>query len=67
MPAPIKYAEIKTSSSGYWGLLLALTLITLIGVVGAHHMEVEGHHVSGMNNQIVWGLPPGSWSTTATT
>jgi molybdopterin-containing oxidoreductase family membrane subunit len=57
MPAPIKYAEIKTSSSGYWGLLLALTLITLIGVVGAHHMEVEGHHVSGMNNQIVWGLP----------
>ena len=57
MPAPIQYAEIKTSSSGYWSILIALALIAMIGVAGAHHMDVEGHHVSGMNNQIVWGLP----------
>jgi len=57
MPAPIQYAEIKTSSSRYWGLLLVLAVIVLIGVAGAHHMDVEGHHVSGMTNQIVWGLP----------
>ncbi|MEM7565338.1 MAG: NrfD/PsrC family molybdoenzyme membrane anchor subunit, partial [Pseudomonadota bacterium] len=23
----------------------------------AHHMDVEGHHISGLDNQIVWGLP----------
>ena len=29
----------------------------MIGVLSAHHMEVEGHVISGMNNQIVWGMP----------
>jgi len=50
MQAPIQYAEIKTSSSRYWGLLMVLAVIALIGVAGAHHMDVEGHHVSGMTN-----------------
>ena len=57
MAAPIQYAEIKTSGSRYWGLLLVLAVIALIGVASAHHMDVEGHHISGMTNQIVWGLP----------
>ena len=57
MQAPVTYAEIKSGGSTYWGLLLALAAVTLIGVAGAHHMDVEGHHVSGMTNQIVWGLP----------
>ena len=57
MPATTQYSEIKTHSSGYWALLILLAAGALIGVAGAHHMDVEGHHVSGMNNQIVWGLP----------
>jgi molybdopterin-containing oxidoreductase family membrane subunit len=57
MQPAMRYAEIKTSSPGYWGLLLVLAVIALIGVAAAHHMDVEGHHISGMNNQIVWGLP----------
>ena len=57
MQAPVNYSEIRTSSPAYWGILLALALLALIGVAGAHHMDVEGHHVSGMTNQIVWGLP----------
>jgi len=57
MSAATRYAEIKTGSLRYWGILLALAVIALIGVAGAHHMDVEGHHVSGMTNQIVWGLP----------
>ena len=57
MAAMIKYSEIKTGGSGYWSLLLALAAMALIGVAGAHHMDVEGHHISGMTNQIVWGLP----------
>ena len=55
-PTP-RYAEIKTSQPLYWGLLIALALIALAGFGAAHHMDVEGHHVTGMNNQIVWGLP----------
>ena len=57
MPAATQYSEIKTRSSGYWTLLVVLAAGALIGVAGAHHMDVEGHHVSGMNNQIVWGIP----------
>lgn len=57
MSAATRYAEIKTGGSRYWGLILLLAVIALIGVAGAHHMDVEGHHISGMTNQIVWGLP----------
>lgn len=32
-------------------------VITAIGLGAAHHMETHGHVVTGMNNQIVWGLP----------
>ena len=29
----------------------------LIGLGSAHFMEEHGHVVTGMNNQVVWGLP----------
>ena len=32
-------------------------LVTLIGLASALYMEIHGHAVTGMNNQIVWGLP----------
>ena len=51
------YSEIKTSTPQYWSLLLLLAVVAVVGVSAAHHMDVEGHHISGMNNQVVWGLP----------
>ncbi len=51
------YAEIRTRSSAYRGLLLVLLAFVLAGLGAAHHMDVEGHHITGMTNQIVWGLP----------
>ena len=57
MPAEPRYAEIRTSTPAYWSLLVLIALIAIIGLAAAHHMDVEGHHVTGMNNQIVWGLP----------
>ena len=57
MAATIRYAEIRTSSRPYWALLLLLAAITAIGLGAAHHMEVAGHHVTGMDNQVIWGLP----------
>jgi Ni/Fe-hydrogenase subunit HybB-like protein len=53
----LHFSELKPESRGYWITLLVLLLILVAGVAAAHHMDVEGHHVSGMNNQIVWGLP----------
>jgi molybdopterin-containing oxidoreductase family membrane subunit len=41
----------------FWLLLAAGLGVLLAGLGAAHHMEVAGHVVTGMNNQVVWGLP----------
>ena len=41
----------------FWALAALGALVTLVGLGAAHTMEVHGHAVTGMNNQIVWGLP----------
>jgi Ni/Fe-hydrogenase subunit HybB-like protein len=43
---------------GHFYALLALgLLLVLFGLGSAHFMEEHGHVVTGMNNQVVWGLP----------
>jgi Ni/Fe-hydrogenase subunit HybB-like protein len=41
----------------FYVLLLLGGAVTALGLGAAHHMETAGHVVTGMNNQIVWGLP----------
>ena len=41
----------------FYGLLALGGLVTLAGLAAAHFMEEHGHIVTGMNNQVVWGLP----------
>jgi Ni/Fe-hydrogenase subunit HybB-like protein len=53
----MRYSELKVNSPQYWLILAVLALLIVAGLSAAHYMDVEGHHVSGMNNQIVWGLP----------
>ena len=53
----IEYREIEGRSAGYAALIVLLVLAVLAGGLAGHHMDVEGHHVTGMNNRIVWGLP----------
>lgn len=53
----IAFREVEGRSRGYWGLLLALAALVLIGLGAAYYMEHHGHIVTGMNNQIVWGMP----------
>ena len=31
--------------------------MTGIGFLAAYYMEHHGHYVTGMNNQVVWGMP----------
>jgi molybdopterin-containing oxidoreductase family membrane subunit len=44
-------------STLYYALLSAGTLIVLAGLYAVHLMEEHGHIITGMNNQIVWGVP----------
>jgi len=53
----LHYSELWCSSPRYWGGLAALAFVILIGLGAAFYMEHNGHMVTGMSNQIVWGLP----------
>ena len=49
--------KLKAPRLLYWGIFLFLGFLIVIGLASSSYMEHEGHYVTGMNNQIVWGLP----------
>jgi Ni/Fe-hydrogenase subunit HybB-like protein len=53
----IEYQELAGRSAGYWGLVALLAGLVAIGLAAAYYMETQGHRVTGMSNQIVWGTP----------
>jgi molybdopterin-containing oxidoreductase family membrane subunit len=50
------YQQIDGGARFYFALAV-LTMIMALGAAAAHYMELEGHHVTGMTNQVVWGVP----------
>lgn len=53
----LPYTELKGDRPGYWLTVGALGLVVLAGLWAAWRMEHFGHVITGMNNQIVWGMP----------
>ena len=53
----IFYKEWGIESPKYWLTLAVLAAIAGVGGLAALYMEHNGHWVTGMNNQIVWGTP----------
>ena len=53
----IAYFQSVSSSRSYWLISAIAGVITLAGLIGAEHMESAGHWVTGMSNQVVWGVP----------
>lgn len=51
------FKEVENNGIGYYGILAVLGLFLLGGAIAFFTMEHHGHYISGMNNQIVWGLP----------
>lgn len=41
----------------FWMLVAVGAVVVAIGLGAAHVMEAHGHAVTGMNNQIIWGMP----------
>lgn len=54
MPTP---ESLRLKNKLYYLLLAGGGLVALAGFYAVHMMEEHGHIISGMNNQIVWGLP----------
>ena len=53
----IIYSEIEGRSRQFYALVAILGLFVLSALASAFYMEHFGHYVTGMNNQIVWGMP----------
>lgn len=51
------YKEIAGNGSEYLSLIGWLGVFAAAGVGAAFFMEMNGHIVTGMTNQIVWGIP----------
>ena len=52
-----RYLEIEGRSAGFLLLMTILLAFIAAGAGAFMYMEHNGHWVTGMNNQIVWGLP----------
>jgi Ni/Fe-hydrogenase subunit HybB-like protein len=50
-------ARVRFGSPHFYTLVAFGALLVGVGLAAAHWMEERGHIVTGMNNQIVWGLP----------
>ena len=53
----VHFSEIKGDSAGYLSIVGLLGLFILAGLGAFWYMEHNGHWVTGMNNEIVWGIP----------
>jgi molybdopterin-containing oxidoreductase family membrane subunit len=51
------FTVIEGRGNGFYALLAVLAAIIAAGLWAAHTMDTQGHHVTGMTNQIVWGIP----------
>lgn len=51
------FTTVTDHGLSYWLVLAVLAGMTGVGLLAAYYMESNGHYVTGMNNQIVWGLP----------
>ena len=57
MASSASYVETQSRTGAFWGLL-ALGGLFMLAAFGAFlHFEHSGHVVTGMDNQIVWGMP----------
>jgi molybdopterin-containing oxidoreductase family membrane subunit len=55
--AKISYQKLDDHSLSFWALLAAHVVVIAAALGAAFYMEHNGHVVSGMNNQVVWGTP----------
>ena len=52
-----QYSEIRPYTPGWLALVGGLGAVILAALGAVWYMEHQGHWVTGMTNQVVWGLP----------
>ena len=54
---PLQFNCLTSAKPDYRIVLATLSALAALGLGAAHYMDANGHHVTGMNNQVVWGIP----------
>ncbi len=57
MDTPVTQLWNRSEPRRFWVLLAAGVAVLAAGLGAAHLMETHGHAITGMDNQVVWGLP----------
>jgi len=57
MAESLVYRELGGTSRRFWRLLALLAVPLALGALAYFYIEYYGHIVTGMDNQIVWGMP----------
>ena len=55
--AKLRFRRLDQHSPAFWGVIGLQVFLLALGLGAALYMEEHGHAVTGMSNQIVWGLP----------
>jgi Ni/Fe-hydrogenase subunit HybB-like protein len=55
--AHVHYLKIEGRSAGFFALLALLGAVIAAALGATWYMEHNGHWVTGMNNQVMWGIP----------
>lgn len=53
----VEFLELPNAGNGFYVLLGVFGFMIALALAGALYMEHNGHYVTGMSNQIVWGMP----------
>jgi len=53
----VSHSPLQFKNRLFYALIAAGGLVALMGLYAVHLMEDQGHIITGMNNQIVWGIP----------
>jgi molybdopterin-containing oxidoreductase family membrane subunit len=48
---------LASRPGAFWALVAAGAFVVAVALGAAHHMETHGHAVTGMGNEVVWGMP----------
>jgi Ni/Fe-hydrogenase subunit HybB-like protein len=53
----VVYREWRLAPQRYWAILTILATVAGMGGLAFGYMEHQGHWVTGMTNEVVWGMP----------
>ncbi|MBI4665852.1 MAG: polysulfide reductase NrfD [Nitrospinae bacterium] len=53
----IKFTKVEGNSASYWAYMALTGLVAALAPLTALYMFINGHHVTGMTNQVPWGMP----------